>query len=211
MIDHFNVVGTKYYGPALEAVVSNISPVSHVWQVSDAELLHRYPDGRRIYEHYFQEVPAQLVPEPDNEYDKNAIAVYISGIKVGHVPADIARDNRNEILLNQHVTAKLSGGQYKDIGYGQVSMGSLPYFIDIRLNDENTDSPSLTRSYHSASKTVTRSNRGRKTWLWVLGWIFMFPVPLTIILLKKRQLQPWLRYGLIGLGWLIYLVIVIKL
>lgn len=31
-------------------------------------------------------VPALLVREPGNEYDKNAIAVYVDGKKIGYVP-----------------------------------------------------------------------------------------------------------------------------
>ncbi len=47
----------------------------------------------------------------------------------------------------------------------------------------------------------------RKTWLWVLGWIFLFPLPLTLILLKKKDMQPPLRYGLIAAGWVAYLLL----
>jgi hypothetical protein len=48
--------------------------------------------------------------------------------------------------------------------------------------------------------------RKRRTWLWVLGWIFMFPVPLTIIMLRKKNLQPAVRYGVIVIAWLVYIV-----
>ena len=51
------------------------------------------------------------------------------------------------------------------------------------------------------------AQKKRKTWLWVLGWIFIFPVPLTIILLKKKDMKPILRYGLIALAWIVYLAI----
>lgn len=47
----------------------------------------------------------------------------------------------------------------------------------------------------------------RKTWLWVLGWICIFPVPLTLIMLKKKDMNPKVRYGIIAAGWLVYLVI----
>ena len=51
----------------------------------------------------------------------------------------------------------------------------------------------------------------RKTWLWVLGWIFLFPVPLTIIMLKnesvKQSLNPKARYAIIAAAWLLYLAI----
>ncbi|MBR2520982.1 MAG: hypothetical protein IKE62_02215 [Oscillospiraceae bacterium] len=50
----------------------------------------------------------------------------------------------------------------------------------------------------------------RKTWLWVLGWIFIFPLPLTLILLKKKEMKPALKYGIIAVAWIVYLVIAIS-
>lgn len=47
----------------------------------------------------------------------------------------------------------------------------------------------------------------RKTWLWVLGWLFIFPLPLTLILLKKKNLHPAVRYGIIAAAWILYLII----
>lgn len=47
----------------------------------------------------------------------------------------------------------------------------------------------------------------KKTWLWVLGWIFIFPVPLTIILLRKKDMNSILKYGIIAVAWIVYLAI----
>ena len=47
----------------------------------------------------------------------------------------------------------------------------------------------------------------RKTWLWVLGWIFIFPVPLTILMLRKKDMKPVLKYGIIAAAWISYLII----
>ncbi len=47
----------------------------------------------------------------------------------------------------------------------------------------------------------------RKTWLWVLGWIFIFPVPLTILMLRNKRMKPALKYGIIAAAWIIYLLI----
>lgn len=47
----------------------------------------------------------------------------------------------------------------------------------------------------------------RKTWLWVLGWICIFPVPLTILLVRNKRMNNIVKYVLIGLAWLIYLAI----
>lgn len=47
----------------------------------------------------------------------------------------------------------------------------------------------------------------RKTWLWVLGWIFIFPVPLTVLMLRKKDMKPAAKYGIIAAGWIVYLLI----
>lgn len=53
------------------------------------------------------------------------------------------------------------------------------------------------------------SNKGssKKTWLWVLGWICIFPLPLTILLVKKKNIKPMVKYGIIAIAWLLFLVI----
>ena len=66
------------------------------------------------------------------------------------------------------------------------------------------------------SNTMSRSNsRGnnqspnnkRKTWLWVLGWLCIYPLPLTILLLRKKEMKAPLKYGIIAASWVIYLII----
>ena len=52
-----------------------------------------------------------------------------------------------------------------------------------------------------------QTNKKRKTWLWVLGWIFIFPLPLTLILLKKKEMKPVLKYGIIAIAWILYLIV----
>lgn len=47
----------------------------------------------------------------------------------------------------------------------------------------------------------------RKTWLWVLGWLFIFPIPLTILMLRKKDMKPALKYGIIAAGWIVYLLL----
>jgi DNA-directed RNA polymerase subunit RPC12/RpoP len=44
----------------------------------------------------------------------------------------------------------------------------------------------------------------KRTWLWVLGWIFIFPVPLTILMLRNRIIPVGVRYAIIAVAWIIY-------
>lgn len=48
-----------------------------------------------------------------------------------------------------------------------------------RENEHRTDAG------NTASQEIVAPKK-RKTWLWVLGWICIFPLPLTILMLRKK-------------------------
>ena len=47
----------------------------------------------------------------------------------------------------------------------------------------------------------------RKTWLWVLGWIFCFPIPLTVLIVKNKKMSKVVKGVLIALLWLAVIII----
>lgn len=58
-----------------------------------------------------------------------------------------------------------------------------------------------------ANTVAKQSSQKRKIWLWILGWIFIFPLPLTILLIRKKNMKPVLKYGIITVAWILFLVI----
>lgn len=52
--------------------------------------------------------------------------------------------------------------------------------------------------------SATKAPAKRKTWLWVLGWIFCFPIPLAIILLKKDNIKKPVAYVIIAIAAIVY-------
>ena len=56
-------------------------------------------------------------------------------------------------------------------------------------------------------EVASPSYKKRRTWLWVLGWICIFPVPLTILLLRNQQMSKGLKYAIIAIAWVLYFVI----
>lgn len=60
---------------------------------------------------------------------------------------------------------------------------------------------------NNAPSANSQPAKKRKTWLWVLGWIFFFPIPLTILIWKNEKLDKKLRYGIIAAMWAIFLLI----
>ena len=52
----------------------------------------------------------------------------------------------------------------------------------------------------------TGGPKKRNTLLWVLGWLSIFPLPLTILLLRKKEMKPGKKYGFIVAAWSVYLI-----
>ena len=71
------------------------------------------------------------------------------------------------------------------------------------------------RGANQSAQSVTRSsvNNGgvsdkkRKTWLWIIGWIFIFPIPLTILMLRNQKFNKIAKIAIIAAAWVIYLII----
>ena len=61
-------------------------------------------------------------------------------------------------------------------------------------------------TYDDAGGYALQPQKKRKTWLWVLGWIFIFPVPATI-LIQRINLNVVTRIFLIILVWVLYFAI----
>lgn len=60
-----------------------------------------------------------------------------------------------------------------------------------------------------ASAGAQQPKEKKRTWLWVLGWLFIFPVPLTILLLRPTtQMDSKARCGIIVAAWVLYVLII---
>lgn len=72
----------------------------------------------RVVSNLGREVPAILVPEPDNRYDPNAVSVWVGGLQVGHLAREDAAIYQSPItkLMRKHgtpvaVTGRIFGGK----------------------------------------------------------------------------------------------------
>ena len=57
---------------------------------------------------------------------------------------------------------------------------------------------------------TARPQKKRKTWLWVLGWLFIFPIPLTILILRNQKMNKVVKCAIIALAWILYLIIALS-
>lgn len=99
------------------------------------------------------------------------------------------------------VTKKASGGTRSTL--------SVPGTGISYVKDSSSRSGSKTTNTSEKGNTgmALRGRKKRKTWLWVLGWLCIFPLPLTILLLRKKEMKVSIKIIVLVVAWLIYLLI----
>jgi hypothetical protein len=105
--EDLEVVGESYYQPNL-------------WHLAGAR-----PGKERVRE----DIYAVLVAEDDNPYDPDAVAVWINGLKVGHLSRENARIYRPGLLAQQEargmpiaLAGVITGGGIRSDGPGKLGV-----------------------------------------------------------------------------------------
>ena len=60
---------------------------------------------------------------------------------------------------------------------------------------------------HYSAQPQPAPKKNKKIVWWVLGWIFIFPIPLTIIIARNKKLKTGIKAAIIIAVWLVYLII----
>lgn len=139
-IERVHVRGVNYY---IDNIIAVSSP-NDAYELSKRELQEEFP-GERVYQYQFF-VNGSLVPEPDNEYDPNAIMVQADGLCIGHVPkgstAHIRKLMESGRIKSMDLT--IGGGKYKEVlenddGTFELDGGEHNYtaVLELHLIDEH--------------------------------------------------------------------------
>lgn len=59
----------------------------------------------------------------------------------------------------------------------------------------------------SYQQTYAQPPKKKRTWLWVLGWIFFFPIPLTVLLARSQKLDKKTKIILICFIWVMVIIV----
>lgn len=107
----YRVAGTSFREEAIESLGIENSD----YDMTKKELVDDDRVDERIWEFEFFPSDVQLVPEPDNPYDPNAIKVVVDGVHVGYIKAGSC--NHVLKLIQEDRIAKINceigGGRYK--------------------------------------------------------------------------------------------------
>lgn len=122
-----------YHHKASIAKVANINPD---WRKTCKTLINEEKDNKKIYRFMRTTKKAELVQEPDNPHDKNAVMVLVDGEKVGYISAE---ENIHVIELMKSnaikgVSATITGGGYK-IVYSEDEMekGETGPYVEVKV------------------------------------------------------------------------------
>lgn len=112
-INTYRVAGTSFRSDA----IASLGEENDDYGASKRDLVDEDMIDEEIYQLRFHPQKVELVPEPDNKYDSNAVKVIVDGVHVGyikkgsctHVKKLLAEDR----ILN--INCKIGGGKFKII------------------------------------------------------------------------------------------------
>lgn len=112
-INTYRVAGTSFRSDA----IASLGEENDDYGASKRDLIDEDMIDEEIYQLRFHPQNVELVPEPDNKYDSNAVKVIVDGVHVGyikkgsctHVKMLLAEDR----ILN--INCKIGGGKFKII------------------------------------------------------------------------------------------------
>lgn len=139
--EHHKVTGLSFR----EDAIAELQCENGDYSCSKRELVDMGMIGERIYKYDFYPVKTELIPEPDNEVDPNAIKVVVDGEHIGYIKKGSCAHIRK--LLNsgsiEKIDVEIGGGPYKfitaedwDENGGDVytiEKGTTQYFAELTI------------------------------------------------------------------------------
>lgn len=123
------VVGESFMKNQIASVMSG----NGLYNASDNIFIDKVEETKKIYKFKYRETTAQLVPEPDNPHDSNAIKVVIDNVHVGYIPASRCLELKNILGKIKYVNAHLHGGDYKYHSHGEVFKSESDFSIELYI------------------------------------------------------------------------------
>lgn len=204
LIKRFDIVGIAYHEEALMELADDDSE----YEESKKQLIENGQIDEHIYKYLFLPKKVELVPEPDNPKDPNAIKVVADGIHIGYIRAGDCADVKG--LLDSgdvvNIKADIDGGPYRCItedddgdyqeqkGFDQFT-GAVRIFIpnpdyDPALDPSNAPKKEETKAFGLSTADNHYTKRGRIVMKVLLGILaamalllsFLFPFMLVVTL-----------------------------
>lgn len=130
--EKFRITGISY---CINDIMDNLAEENDDYSLSKRELFEEYSDGDKIFKYEYNTTPLELVPEPENEYDPNAIKVMVNGTKVGYIKKGSTSHVKN-LLASPDFSGKsieIYGGKYKQICDDEIETDEMDIRADLEI------------------------------------------------------------------------------
>lgn len=109
----FYVVGTAYYKDNIKKIMKP----NKEYKSQTKTIIKNGHVGQKIFQYLYLDTPAELIPEPQNEHDKNAVKVCIDGKLVGYIKREETLKIKKLLKTAEikYINALVTGGKYKII------------------------------------------------------------------------------------------------
>ena len=111
------------------------------YNLSKKEIIECYSEGDRVWKYDFYPTNIELVPEPDNRYDPNAIKVVVDGKHVAYIKQGSCSRVLKAIKEGtiHRITCEMGGGPYKtyyedEDGNYTIEQDSTNYFVHLTIH-----------------------------------------------------------------------------
>lgn len=109
--EKFHVTGTSHYQNNIESLGTE----NYAFELSKKELIEEGYEDDKIYSYNFYPSNVELIEEPDNPYDPNAIKVVIDDVLVGYIKKGSCSHIKKLLHSGKikKIDADIYGGKYK--------------------------------------------------------------------------------------------------
>ena len=118
---NFAVAGVRYHE---DEIIEGLMDENPDYELTKKEIEEDGLEDTFLYKYSVAFADVDLVPEPDNQYDPNAIKVIADGVLVGYVPSRKTKSVRKIMDEKEIVKAQcqIYGGDYKVLNYDSSSI-----------------------------------------------------------------------------------------
>lgn len=109
----FPVAGVSFREKAIIALAEE----SEEYQYTKKEIIDECFTDYKIWRYHWRKRPVELVPEPDNPYDPNAVKVVVDGAHIGYIKRESCKRVLQLLAEDRirNISCTIGGGPYKAV------------------------------------------------------------------------------------------------
>ncbi len=133
----YKIAGVTHY----EKTILKFAQPNAAYSMNPKDLVAANACNQNIYQYYFPRMQTELIPDPTNPYDPNAIKVIVGGEFVGYIKAGSCKHVLKLIAENriEKIDCEIGGGKYIRVYYEDgkilVDRDSNKYYVHLTIEE----------------------------------------------------------------------------